>query len=39
MVELWFALVCLLLAAYATLDGFDLGVGIVHRGRSRRASR
>ena len=31
MVELWFALVCLLLAAYATLDGFDLGVGIVHR--------
>lgn len=31
MVELWFALVCVLLAAYATLDGFDLGVGILHR--------
>lgn len=36
MVEMWFVLVCGLLAAYATLDGFDLGVGVVHRflGRS-----
>lgn len=31
MVEIWFALVVALLAAYATLDGFDLGVGILHR--------
>lgn len=26
----WFALVSLMLIAYAVLDGFDLGVGIVH---------
>lgn len=31
MVEIWYALVTVLLAAYAVLDGFDLGVGILHR--------
>lgn len=30
MVEIWFGLVCLLLTAYAVLDGFDLGAGILH---------
>src|SRR3954469_19806036 len=28
----WFALVGVLLAGYAVLDGFDLGVGILHLG-------
>lgn len=27
---LWFVLMCVLLAGYAVLDGFDLGVGIIH---------
>ena len=27
---LWFALLGVLLAGYAILDGFDLGVGILH---------
>jgi len=27
---LWFVLMCVLLAGYAILDGFDLGVGIIH---------
>src|SRR4051812_4305210 len=27
----WFAIVSCMLAVYAVLDGFDLGVGIVHR--------
>jgi len=26
----WFILVAVLLAGYAILDGFDLGVGILH---------
>src|SRR5918911_5079813 len=30
METLWFALVALMLVAYAALDGFDLGVGIIH---------
>src|SRR5690349_7686258 len=30
METLWFALVAFMLVAYAALDGFDLGVGIVH---------
>jgi hypothetical protein len=28
--SLWFVLMCVLLAGYAILDGFDLGVGIIH---------
>src|ERR1700755_1456547 len=31
MEAVWFAIVSGMLAAYAVLDGFDLGVGIVHR--------
>lgn len=31
MVEIWFSLLASLLIAYAVLDGFDLGVGILHR--------
>ena len=27
---IWFVLVGVLLAGYAVLDGFDLGVGIIH---------
>jgi cytochrome bd ubiquinol oxidase subunit II len=27
----WFAIVCAMLTAYVVLDGFDFGVGIVHR--------
>jgi cytochrome d ubiquinol oxidase subunit II len=30
MVELWYAIAALFLAAYAVLDGFDLGAGAVH---------
>ncbi len=30
MAHLWFVLLCLLLTGYAVLDGFDLGVGIIH---------
>ena len=30
MVELWYAIVAVFLAAYAVLDGFDLGAGAVH---------
>ena len=30
MAHLWFILLCLLLTGYAVLDGFDLGVGIIH---------
>lgn len=30
METLWFVLVALMLVAYAVLDGFDLGVGIIH---------
>ena len=30
METLWFVLVALMLVAYAALDGFDIGVGIVH---------
>ncbi len=30
MVELWYAIAALLLAAYAVLDGFDLGAGALH---------
>lgn len=30
MVELWYAAVAVLLAAYAVLDGFDLGAGALH---------
>ncbi len=26
----WFILLCILLAGYAILDGFDLGIGIIH---------
>src|ERR1700719_4093642 len=32
MPTLWFCLVALMLAVYVLLDGFDLGVGIVHLG-------
>ena len=32
MPALWFCLVALMLAVYVLLDGFDLGVGIVHLG-------
>src|SRR6202790_48725 len=32
MPTLWFCLVALMLAVYVLLDGFDLGVGIVHMG-------
>ena len=31
MEALWYAIVSGMLAVYAVLDGFDLGVGIVHR--------
>jgi len=31
----WFCLVALMLAAYVLLDGFDLGVGILHLGVAR----
>ena len=27
----WFAIVTMMLAVYAVLDGFDFGVGILHR--------
>ena len=30
MFELWFAIVCAMLAAYVVLDGYDFGAGIVH---------
>ncbi len=30
METLWFCLVAIMIAAYAALDGFDLGVGIIH---------
>lgn len=30
MIELWYAVVALFLAAYAVLDGFDLGAGAAH---------
>ncbi len=30
MAHAWFAMICLLLTGYAVLDGFDLGVGIIH---------
>lgn len=30
MVTLWFCIVAAILAAYATLDGFDLGAGIIY---------
>lgn len=30
MCDLWFVILCLLLVGYAILDGFDLGVGIIH---------
>ncbi len=30
MCHLWFIILCFLLAGYAILDGFDLGVGIIH---------
>jgi cytochrome d ubiquinol oxidase subunit II len=30
MLNIWFALVAFMLAAYVVLDGFDLGVGILH---------
>src|ERR1700740_1118965 len=32
MPTLWFCLVALMIAVYVVLDGFDLGVGIVHLG-------
>ncbi|MBI4906477.1 MAG: cytochrome d ubiquinol oxidase subunit II [Acidobacteria bacterium] len=35
METIWFCLVALLLAAYAVLDGFDLGAGIIHIGVAR----
>ena len=31
MIELWYGIVALLLAAYVVLDGFDLGAGALHR--------
>ena len=31
MAELWFGLVALLFTGWAVLDGFDLGVGVLHR--------
>ncbi len=31
MAALWYALLALMLAVYAVLDGFDFGVGILHR--------
>ena len=31
MEALWFAIVSLMLAVYAVLDGFDFGVGVLHR--------
>ena len=34
--QIWFVLLGVLLAGYAILDGFDLGVGILHLGRPRR---
>ena len=30
METLWFVLVAFMLVAYAALDGFDIGVGIIH---------
>ena len=30
MCHMWFVILCVLLAGYAILDGFDLGVGIIH---------
>jgi cytochrome d ubiquinol oxidase subunit II len=35
MSAIWFCLVALMLAAYVLLDGFDLGVGILHLGVAR----
>ena len=35
MQTLWFCIVALMLAAYVILDGFDIGVGIVHLGVAR----
>lgn len=37
--EIWFGLVAVLFIGYAILDGFDLGVGIVHFARSDEATR
>src|ERR1700682_1002054 len=31
MEALWFAIVSLMLAVYAVLDGFDFGAGVLHR--------
>ena len=31
MEAVWFAIVSAMLAVYAVLDGFDFGVGVVHR--------
>src|SRR5579871_3966768 len=41
MQTLWFILVAVMLAAYVVLDGFDIGVGIVHliAGRSNHERR
>lgn len=36
MAELWFALVAVLFIGWAALDGFDLGVGVLHRLVARR---
>jgi cytochrome d ubiquinol oxidase subunit II len=36
METLWFVLVAFMLTAYAVLDGFDLGVGIIHHFVARR---
>ena len=30
MVELWFAIVSIMLTLYVVLDGFDLGAGAIH---------
>lgn len=37
METLWFVLVALMLVAYAVLDGFDIGVGIIHHFVARTA--
>ena len=31
MAALWFGLLAVMLAVYAVLDGFDFGVGVLHR--------
>jgi cytochrome d ubiquinol oxidase subunit II len=30
MVELWFAIIALMLTLYVVLDGYDFGAGILH---------